>query len=322
MVRPCRQQRLGRPRLPARADSAGRLGRSGNPESPSATYEGAIPVSVIVMTKNEADNIAPCIEALREFDEIFVVDSDSDDATPALAAAHGAQLVTFRWNGAYPKKKQWCLEHLPFRHRHVLYVDADERMVANLAAEIRLAVERPDVAGWFIGLHYVWMGRILRHGTTMYKLALFDRHCARFVEWADLDAKRMWEVEGHYQPVIDGPTATLTSRLIHDDHDDLYDWFERHNRYSDWEAVVRVNGAARRGAESQRGWRHVAKRLFVSLPAKPLIVLVHALVLRAGWRDGREGLHFAIAKAAYQWQIEIKTAEIRRKRLSGTRRHS
>lgn len=277
---------------------------------------GAIPVSVIVMTKDEAENIGPCLAALQEFAEVFVVDSESEDGTDDIAREHAAPVVTFRWNGRYPKKKQWCLDNLPFKHRHVLYVDADERMRPELAAEIRAAVARDDNAGWFIGLDYVWLGRTLTHGTTVYKLALFDRSRARFVEWDDLDATRMWEVEGHYQPVIDGRTGTLSSRLLHDDHDRLYDWFERHNRYSDWEAVVRVNEAMRRGGETQVNWRRTAKRIFARLPGKPLIVLAHALVLRRGWRDGREGVQYAIAKAMYQWQIDLKTAEIRRRGLA------
>jgi glycosyltransferase involved in cell wall biosynthesis len=276
----------------------------------------AIPVSVIVMTKNEADNIGPCLDALKDFDEVFVVDSGSDDSTPDIARDHGAYVCGFDWNGKYPKKKQWCLENLPFRHRHVLYVDADERMRPELAAEIRAAITLDQFAGWFVGLDYVWLGRILRHGTTMYKLALFDRERGRFVEWNDLDATRMWEVEGHYQPVIDGPTTTLSARLLHDDHDRLYDWFERHNRYSDWEAVVRVNGAVADGGETQAHWRRYAKRVFVRLPGKPIIVLVHALLVRAGWRDGRPGVHFAIAKAMYQWQIDLKSEEIRRRGLT------
>ena len=265
------------------------------------------------MTKNEADNIGPCLAALKDFDEIFVVDSASQDATREIASQDGAHVVQFVWNRRYPKKKQWCLEHLPFRNQWVLYIDADERMRPALAAEIRNAIDRPDYSGWFIGLDYVWLGRILRHGTTMFKLALFDRSRGRFVEWNDLDAKNMWEVEGHYQPLIDGLTGTLTSRLLHDDHDRLYDWFERHNRYSEWEAVVRVSGAARVADETQAGLRRVAKRIFASLPAKPVVVLIHALLVRAGWRDGRPGVQFAIAKAVYQWQIDLKVNEIRRR---------
>lgn len=267
------------------------------------------------MTKNEGDNIGSCLVALSDFAEIFVVDSSSEDATPTIAREHGANVVPFAWNGRYPKKKQWCLDNLPFRYRHVLYVDADERMRPELANEIRASVAQADCAGWFIGLDYVWMGRVLHHGATVYKLALFERSRGRFADWDDLDASRMWEVEGHYQPVLDGPTGTLSSRLLHDDHDRLYDWFERHNRYSDWEAVIRVNGAARQGAETQPGSRQIAKRLFIRLPVKPMLVLAHALLIRGGWRDGRQGVQYAIAKAIYQWQIELKVNEIRRRGL-------
>ena len=231
----------------------------------SVTVRPTIPVSVVVMTKNEAKNIGDCLARLADFSEVFVVDSGSDDGTVDIALAHGAHPVSFTWDGRYPKKKQWCLENLPFSHSYVLYVDADERMRPDLAREIRRAVDRSEHAGWFIGLDYVWLGRVLRHGTTMYKLALFDRRRARFVEWNDLDASRMWEVEGHYQPVIDGPTTTLKCRLLHDDHDRLYDWFERHNRYSDWEAVVRVADAAPNEGETQPIWRRMAKRLFARL---------------------------------------------------------
>ena len=66
-----------------------------------------IPVSVVVMTKNEERNIAKCLKALVEFDEVFVVDSDSTDATCAMATALGARVSNFQWNGKYPKKKQW-----------------------------------------------------------------------------------------------------------------------------------------------------------------------------------------------------------------------
>lgn len=69
-----------------------------------------IPVSVVVMTRNEAANLPHCLSALGRFAERFVVDSGSTDGTPAIAEAAGARVVPFRWDGRYPKKKQWCLD--------------------------------------------------------------------------------------------------------------------------------------------------------------------------------------------------------------------
>lgn len=258
--------------------------------------------------------MADCLASVARFAEVFVVDSGSADRTIEIAQGAGAAVLDFRWNGQYPKKKQWCLENVPFTQDWVLYVDADERVTPELADEIAdVVANRPDVVGWFAGLDYVWEGRVLRHGDRMWKLVLFQRAKGRFVEWRDLDASNMWEVEGHYQPVIDGGTARLVSPLLHNDHDDLYDWFSRHNRYSDWEAVVRRTDAAAEGQETQSGLRGLAKKVFIRLPMKPLFWFVYSYIARSGWRDGREGFDFAVAKAYYQWQIDLKVRDLARR---------
>src|SRR5262245_19083087 len=66
-------------------------------------------VSVLVPVKNEAENLRRCLPALAWADEVFVVDSQSSDATAEVAEAHGAQVVQFHFNGTYPKKKNWSL---------------------------------------------------------------------------------------------------------------------------------------------------------------------------------------------------------------------
>ncbi|WZB68239.1 glycosyltransferase [Achromobacter xylosoxidans] len=76
-----------------------------------------IPVSVVVMTKNEERNIVKCLKALADFDEVFVVDSDSTDATCALATALGARISHFQWNGKYPKKSNGAWNSCPSRIR-------------------------------------------------------------------------------------------------------------------------------------------------------------------------------------------------------------
>ena len=65
-----------------------------------------LPVSAVVLTRNEEANLPRCLRLLAGVGEIFVVDSRSEDATRAVARAHGAQLVDFEWNGRYPKNIQ------------------------------------------------------------------------------------------------------------------------------------------------------------------------------------------------------------------------
>ena len=97
----------------------------------------AIPVTVIVPVKNEQKNLGRCLERLKGFSEIFVVDSASTDRTCEIARSYGAQVVNFSWNGKFPKKRNWCLRHLKFSHDWILFLDADELVTEAFEAELR-----------------------------------------------------------------------------------------------------------------------------------------------------------------------------------------
>jgi glycosyltransferase involved in cell wall biosynthesis len=272
-----------------------------------------IPVSVVVMTRNESPNIGPCLKALGRFDQVFVVDSGSGDGTAEIATALGATVVPFQWNGAYPKKKQWCLENLPFRHIWVLYCDADERITPQLADEIALLMSSdPGKAGYFIHGQPVFGGIRHRHGAWNRKLALLNRRRAFFPAFPDLDIDTMWEVEGHYQPELQGPAGQLTNPMIHEEATSLHGWFDRHNRYSDWEAALLADKRHKHLSRRERGFRRLLKRIFAGLPGRPAAAFLHSYILRRGFLDGMPGLDRAMARAFYYWQIGVKLRAHRR----------
>jgi glycosyltransferase involved in cell wall biosynthesis len=271
-----------------------------------------LPASVVVLTKDEEQNIGDCLASVAAFAEVFVVDSGSSDRTSAIAEAAGARVVEFTWNGRYPKKKQWALENLPFGYDWVLYLDADERVTPPLATEIgRVLRSTSRHAGYFIGLDYVFLGRRLRRGQRVSKLALLDRNRAHFADVDDLGATNMWEVEGHYQPELRGSAGRLRERILHNDRDSLYGWFARHNRYSDWEAVLAEQGRLLEPAESQPRSRRLLKGVFARLPMRGLASFVWFYVFRLGFLDRRPGFHYALAKAFYYWQVGVKVRELR-----------
>ena len=270
-----------------------------------------IQVSAIVMTKDEERNIEQCLRSLADFDEVFVVDSESTDRTVELAEAQGAEVIPFRWNGRYPKKKQWCLENLPFRNEWAMYVDADEFVTPELVEEIAQTIASTRHAGFFVSYDYVFLGTVLRHGRRVSKLVLMKPAVASFAQLDDLASEHAGEVELHYQPTIRGSVGRLRARMVHDDHDDLFHYFERHNRYSDWEAVVRENDALVTTGESAVGLRTLLKRVFQRLPAKGVVAFLHSYVLKAGFRDGRAGFHYALSLGFYYWQIALKQHEKR-----------
>ena len=102
-----------------------------------------VPVSVVVPVKNEGHQLARCLESVHWAGEIVVVDSQSADDTVAVAERCGARVVQFRQNGPWPKKKNWALENVPFRHEWVLLLDADEVLAPDADVEIaRLVTDR------------------------------------------------------------------------------------------------------------------------------------------------------------------------------------
>src|SRR4051794_13622266 len=107
-----------------------------------------VPLSVIVPIKNEAENLPRCLDSIAWADEIFVVDSQSNDGSPQIAQERRAQVVQFNFNGTWPKKKNWALENLPFKHEWVLILDADEVLPPEARDEIAQAIVDPTMAGY------------------------------------------------------------------------------------------------------------------------------------------------------------------------------
>ncbi len=269
----------------------------------------AIPVSVVVLTKNEESNIGKCLDSVREFDEVFVVDSKSEDRTCEIVSSYAnATVVDFEWNGAFPKKKQWALTHCDFSHPWVLYLDADEEVTPELAREIA-AMATPDSphAGFFVGYDNFFLGRRLRYGAHSMKLILLRPDKAYFDPKNEILTTTMWEVEGNYQPTVDGSYPRLKERAIHNDYKSLFQYFARHNRYSDLEALHRVDQLA--VDESYPPLRRFVKALRRT-PGAGVLYFLYTYILLGGFLDGKAGLCFALARLSYFIEIDCKVLEL------------
>jgi glycosyltransferase involved in cell wall biosynthesis len=279
-------------------------------EKLSKGRNGDILVSVVVMTKNEEKNIVACLESLQNFMEIFVVDSNSTDKTVILAKERGAFIANFTWDGKYPKKKQWCLENLPFSYDWVLYVDADEIVTPQVAAEIKEIIDQGTTDdGYFVEYDYVFLGRVLKYGHKVNKLVLFKKNKGRFLDYDDLDVVNMWEVEGHYQPQITGSVGKLRSKMIHHDHEDLYSFYGKLNKYSDWEAFLRMKGALRTEKQATLRSRKIIQKIEKYIPFRWAGMFVYSYVLRLGLLDGAEGFYYALTLGIYHAMITMKIKE-------------
>lgn len=264
-----------------------------------------IEATAIILTKNEELHIARAVESAQGFKDILVVDSGSADRTVEIAESLGARVVQFSWNGKYPKKKEWALSQV--KTDWVFYLDADEYFDAMTLEDIHAVVVDSTASAFEVPLRYFWQGRELKHGHRVSKRIGMRRSRTYWPRPDDLGVKNMWEVEGHYQPQVNvGAVVRGVNAIGHQDEDGLYDYFARHNRYSDWEAHMLL-----RGESVSEKSRSRLGRLAVRLPAKPLIFFLYSYVMRAGLLDGRAGLNYALALSFYYWQIGVKLNELK-----------
>ena len=279
-----------------------------------------VPLSVLIPTRREERNIERCLRSLDWAAQVYVVDSHSTDRTAEIARAMGASVIPFRWDGHGPRKKNWALENLPWAHEWVLVVDADEEVSISLRDTIAAVIAGSSTYdAYLIPYRYYFLGRLLKHGEPLRKLILFKHRLARF-ERTSVPEITGYDVELHEHPVVRGRIGKLTSYMIHHDFDDLHHYFERHNIYSDWEALLRTRYRNRDRSGEIKGRlfgspverRRFVKQLFLGLPGKPLIYFLYYYILRAGFLDGREGFAFNTLKAFYWYQIGIKEFEMRR----------
>jgi glycosyltransferase involved in cell wall biosynthesis len=112
--------------------------------SPLSHSAAALPVSVIVPVRNEAQNLPRCLQSLADVGEVYVIDSQSTDDTAAIAESHGAKVVQFYYAGGWPKKRQWAMDTLPFAFDWILLLDADEVLTPELIREISDVLHSPE----------------------------------------------------------------------------------------------------------------------------------------------------------------------------------
>jgi len=280
---------------------------------------GRWPVSVIIPVRNEAHNLRRCLEAVRNMGQVYVIDSQSTDATIEIAREFGAKVVQFHYRGGWPKKRQWAMDTLEFAYDWILLLDADEVMTLELEAEIGQAIRDDRVAGYRICLQMYFLGRALRHcDANFWKLSLFRRGKGRFeCRLKDQNAS-MADMEVHEHVVVDGTTADLRHPLIHQNVESLARYIQKHDEYSNWESRVLAHGEASSGelqpalfgTQAQRR-RWMKLRLF-GIPGSPVLLFLYRYLFRFGFLDGVPGLIYCGFQAVQMFHTKAKIYELKR----------
>jgi glycosyltransferase involved in cell wall biosynthesis len=248
------------------------------------------PLSAVLITRNAANVLEPCLESLAFADDIVIIDSGSSDRTAEIARERGARVVQKEWLG-FGRQKQFAVEQA--KHDWVLCVDADERVSPALASSIQTALAAPVSPVYRMPRRNRFLGRWLAHGEGYpdWSPRLFNRQNAR------------WSDDLVHEKVLYAVTpGTLAGDLMHDSADDLALYLERQNRYTTL--------AARQAFEQGKtaGIAHLA--------LSPVVRFIKFYVLRLGFLDGLPGLlHISIgcmnSYLKYAKLIELRRAEER-----------
>lgn len=245
-------------------------------------------LSAIIITKNEAANIAECLDSVAFADERIVIDGGSSDDTAEIARRNGARVVAHDFAGFGPQKN-FALAQAS--GDWVLAIDADERVGAALAAQIKQATDRGDADGYEIPRLSSFCGRVMRHSGWYpdYVLRLFRRGRARFSG----DAV-------HERVICDGPVARLSEPITHTPVIRIEDALSRMERYSTASAAMLI--ASGRRVTIMSGILHGSW------------TFIRTYILRAGFRDGREGFVLATLNARGSYHRYMKAWREQRRR--------
>jgi len=289
---------------------------------------GTVPVCALVPTKNEQSNIVECLERLQWCSQVTVIDSQSTDDTVPMAQSLGAEVYQFHYDRAvgWPKKKNWALQHVPWRHEWILIVDADEHITPELAHEIQTAIADPASVersgcgdGFWINRRFMFLGRWLKYGGwyPSWNLRLFKHRVGRYERIGSLGDTGSGDNEVHEHPVLlTGDAGYLKHDMEHYAYPNLSVWIEKHNRYTTWEAHARDakdEGAIHArllGSTIQR--RRWLKKYARRLPGRPVIRFVFDYVLRRGMLDGYPGFVMSMNMAWYEFMTDAKYHEMKR----------
>ena len=280
-------------------------------ESPPQARDEVMPVSVLILTLDEAQDLPACLASVAWCDDIVVFDSCSTDGTQAIAREHGCRVVE-RVFDDYASQRNAALSEVAFKHSWVLMLDADERVTPELADEIEAVTINagPEAALFNVRRKDMFRGRWLRHSSG------YPTWFGRLVRPDRVTVRRPVNEEYH----ADGDVGFLSGHLIHYPFDKgLARWVERHNRYSTMEAAAVCDQAPGlpscfrevvSGDPTRR--RRAAKAIAYRLPGRPLLVFGYLYVFRFGFLDGSPGLAFCLLRSFYELLIDLKVKERRR----------
>uniref|UniRef100_A0A832DDS5 Glycosyltransferase family 2 protein n=1 Tax=Ignavibacterium album TaxID=591197 RepID=A0A832DDS5_9BACT len=243
-------------------------------------------ISVIIITKNEAQNIGDCLESVKWADEIIVVDSGSEDETISIAKRFTDKVLINEWKG-FANQKSFAMNQAA--SEWILSIDADERVTKKLKDEI-LNSDLNQFDGYRIKRENYFLGKLIRGcgWGNDYQLRLFRKSKTKLTN-------RLV----HEGFEVDGKIGQLKNSMMHFSYRNFSDAIAKINHYSTLEAIEKQNRK---------------KVNAVTIILTPVIAFLQHFFLRKGFIDGIYGLFVSIMHAITKLQVQLKIWELKNRK--------
>lgn len=266
-------------------------------------------ISVLILTKNEEQDLPGCLASVAWCDDVHVFDSFSEDRTVEIARQAGAKITQRKFDN-WSAHQNWGLANIPFKYAWVLYIDADERVSTGLKEALMAFDQEGDAVAYEIQRRdFAWNGRWLKH-------AQISPFYLRFFRPDKMRYERL------VNPVSlpDGPVGRLHGYLDHYPFSKGFRyWLQRHLSYADMEAAMRLedmgkgtNFSLQKALFSKdfTEKRYHQKGLFYKMPGRPFIKWLYMVLWRRAFLDGIAGTTYATLQSIYEYFIVLKTKEL------------
>jgi glycosyltransferase involved in cell wall biosynthesis len=267
-------------------------------------------IGAVILTLNEAETIATAVKSLSWCNEVFVLDSGSQDNTCEIAESLGARVAVHRQDGPFliTEQRNWAIGNLPVQSDWILFLDADEESTPAFqsAVEKALGTCQDQTAFYTAPAFYYyghWLKRISGYPNWHPRIVLVES-TTRFTGGVWEDFNRPEQAGRVEEPYIHRTNAK-----------GLADWVEKHMRYAAWES----EGILRqRSGENLTARRKLLRRVRYSLgPMRKYVAIMYLAVIRGGLLDGRPGLSYLRRMFIYELLIDESLKEQSAKQRKG-----
>lgn len=278
------------------------------------SIKGKLPISVIILTYNEENNIEKCLKSVCGWtDEVFIVDSFSIDKTLEIAKKYTDKIYQHEFTN-YSEQRNWAQKNLPLKNELVFHIDADEWVTEELKKELFKISQKEEFNkydGFLISRKTIFYGKWIKHGGHFprYHLRIFKKHKGRC-------EKR--EYDQHF--IVEGNIKKLKNVIVNDLTQEISEFIKKHLKWAKFEAGAIVTEKEGEVTPSFKGnpiqkMRWLRENIYGKMPLfiRPFLYFFYRYFIRLGFLDGVEGLIFHFLQGFwFRFMIDVRIWEMKK----------